>query len=621
MIILSSLTHSFGSRVLFDRVDFQFPHRERIALVGPNGAGKSTLLDIIVGRREPSDGEVRKPKDLRIGYLPQIPNPNPKASIIEECMSGATELVDLQARMDECLAKMNDSVEAADAYTEIERRFANHGGYEWQGRADKIIQGLGFRHPDQDPLQLSGGWRMRLELAKIFLRRPDFLLLDEPTNHLDLPALAWVERYLQSYQGTMVFVSHDRPLLNRLATSVLELRHGRLRSFVGNFDAYLEQRHLREEEVQAKLEGLRREQKHHQDFIDRFGAKASKATQAQSRAKMLAKLQALEEDLESQVDQADQTIHIRLPEIEASSRVPLIVKDLSIGYASTVLCKSIHFQLERGARIAVIGSNGIGKSTLLKTLVGEIPKLRGDFLWDQKTTRAYFAQDQLFDDLPPMSILQLMQREGCGEPEARRMLGAMLFRGEDVHKSIHVLSGGERHRVGLAKLFYARSNLLLLDEPTNHLDMSSVSLLISTLQQYKGSLIMVSHDRDFIDELATHILVLLPDGRSEIFEGNLESYQRLAKISGFPDILDPEPEESPKPVVAKSKPKPKSSNGESLLKKIKVLEDEHALIQKALSETAPTDAAALHQLLEQEAAIIAKKEQLEDTWLQNQIET
>lgn len=526
-------------------MSYHFPEGERIALVGANGAGKTTLLDILTEEEEIEGGTILKPGRLRLGYLPQEPNLNPAASVLEESVAGGEGYMQaLYRRHHEALHKM--SVDYSDKthaeFEKVDFEFQREGGYAMESEAKAVLKGLGFTDPmiHSDPKSLSGGWRMRLELAKIFVNKPSFLILDEPTNHLDLPSLVWVERWLQSYQGTLLFVSHDKSLLDRLPTYTLHLNLGKLTAYKGNFTSFLEQRELKMQQDAATSEGLKRRREHLQSFVDRFGAKASKAAQAQSRVKMIARIREMEDSVPSE-DNAD-SIALTIPMGPPSGREVLKVKDGSIGYRE-VLASQVELLVERGQRIAVIGANGIGKSTLLKTIAGVLPPKSGEFTLGYNAVMAWFAQDQL-DILETNKTLMynvLQASAQTSEREARSLLGSLLFRGEDVFKNVGVLSGGEKARVGLARLLAQRANFLVMDEPTNHLDLSSVEILVEALQDYKGTLLFVSHDRNFIDAVCTHVFVMLPDGRSQLFVGKLEDYQRLAKTSGFPDVLDPAP--------------------------------------------------------------------------------
>ena len=376
---------------------------------------------------------------------------------------------------------------------------------------------------------------MRLELARLFIREPDFLILDEPTNHLDLPSLMWVEGYLQSFRGTLLFVSHDRALLNRLATITLHLSSSRISAYSGNFDNFLAQREARLEQDQATRDQLSRRREAMEQFVQRFGAKATKATQAQSRVKMISKIRDLENDLPSAESFA--SVFIDIPPPAPTPRIVLTIESGAIGYSSP-LATGIQLKIERGSRIAVIGANGIGKSTLLRTIAGRLSAMGGTFSLSQGVTPSYFAKDQLETLHADKSVLEnLLNQTSLGEGQARNLLGSFLFRGDDVKKPLSVLSGGEASRLGLACTLAKRSGLLLLDEPTNHLDMASVESLSASLAEWAGTALFVSHDRTFIDGVATHIFAMLSDGRSMLFEGQLGDYSRLSILAGFPNVL------------------------------------------------------------------------------------
>ncbi|KAB8027970.1 ribosomal protection-like ABC-F family protein [Fluviispira multicolorata] len=543
MIRIENLCKAYAAKVLFQNTTYHFPEAERVALVGPNGAGKSTLLNIICGIDEADTGQIVKPAKVNLGYLPQEPNANPKPTLLEECVDGAIKLRELKRLLDNILEQMenNYSEEVHKKYEKIENDFREAGGYALEARAKGILLGLGFRDFQfiKNPKELSGGWRMRLELARVFLNDPDFLVLDEPTNHLDLPSLIWVEKFLQSFQGTLLFVSHDRSLLNRLSTVTLHLNNGKLTPYKGNFDSFLEQREHRLELEAAQADRLKKRMEEVQRFVDRFKAKASKAKQAQSRVKMLARMKELEGtfDLDNAVDE----ISFSLPKAIASGREVLTVEKLSIGYES-VLSKDIHLKVARGQKIAIIGPNGIGKSTLLKTISSIIRPFDGNFELGHNVSLAFFAQDQLDVLDEKLTVLENVMRSSgnVSERRARSLLGSFLFKRDDVFKPVKVLSGGEKSRVGLACLLLQEANFLLLDEPTNHLDMSSAEILAQAIDEYDGTVLFVSHDRNFIDSICTHVFAMTNDGRFALFEGKLEDYERLAPLSGFPDILSPD---------------------------------------------------------------------------------
>ena len=426
------------------------------------------------------------------------------------------------------------------AYEVAESSFRAAGGYALDAKVGGILSGLGFDEimVEKDPRTLSGGWRMRLELARLFMAEPEFLILDEPTNHLDLPSLVWVERYLNAFDGTLLFVSHDRALLNRLASQTLHLNRGRLDPYRGNFDAFLEAKAEKETQEAAQLSQIKRRRAEMQKFVDRFGAKASKASQAQSRVKMIDRLRSLEDGFDN--DRSEETAVFSLPEPIKTPRIALQIKDGAIGY-DKILSQGLDMEIEKGWKVAIIGANGIGKSTLLKTLIGHLPALDGVFT-PAPVPAALFSQNQTDSlDLEKTVLENLQAETDLPERQARSLLGGFLFRSDDVFKPARVLSGGELSRLGLACILGRRVGLLYLDEPTNHLDMASVAMLAAALNQYDGTALFVSHDRTFIDEVCTHVFAMLPTGASMLFEGKLDDYSRQAALAGFPDVLSQTP--------------------------------------------------------------------------------
>jgi ATP-binding cassette subfamily F protein 3 len=543
MIRIEGLSKSFGQKSVLGDVSFHFPDGERIALVGANGAGKTTFLDILTGTLDADRGEVLRPSRLKLGYLPQEPNPSPESTVLEEVLCGGHgHIQDLVRRHRQVSLALESGYSEAihRAWEDVDQEYRLSNGYALDGIARSILSGLGFREGmlAQSPKTLSGGWRMRVELAKIFLNKPNFLILDEPTNHLDLPSLVWVETWLKNFDGTLLFVSHDQALLRRLPTMTLHLNAGKLTPYQGNLDQFLEERERRLSEEAAFAEGLKRRREHLERFVDRFGAKASKASQAQSKLKMISRIR----DLESGVtgDDSIESMSLSIPLGVTSGREVLAIKNGEIGYKEP-LSRGINLLIERGQKIAVIGANGIGKSTFLKTIAGRIDALGGDFKLGHNVNFSWFAQDQLDTLDQSKNVLDniLCSSASVTQQVARNILGALLFHGDDVKKLVRVLSGGEKARVGLARLLAQDSNFLLLDEPTNHLDISSCEILAQALRDYPGTVMFVSHDRQFIDSVCTHVFAMLPDGRGHLFEGVLEDYQRQARISGFPDVLTP----------------------------------------------------------------------------------
>jgi ATP-binding cassette subfamily F protein 3 len=632
MLRIDRLKKTFGPRVLFQDVTYHFPEAERVALVGANGAGKTTLLNILCGLDQPDDGTVLAPSHVSVGYLPQKPNPEPEATVLRECEAGAVKLRALRAKMDEAMQSSDER--SLHAYEQAESAYRLAGGYALESRATSILKGLGFTQDalGKDPRALSGGWRMRLELARLFIRDPDFLILDEPTNHLDLPSLVWVESYLQSFRGTLLFVSHDRALLNRLATITLHLSSGRLTPYKGNFDRFLAQREARLEQDLAAKDQLRRRREAMEHFVERFGAKATKATQAQSRVKMIAKIRDLEDEIPT--EEAESSVFIDIPTPPPTARIVLRIESGAIGY-DRPLAAGIKLQVEKGAKVAIIGANGIGKSTLLRTIAGRLQPIGGEFQLGQSVTYSYFAQEQTETLDPKKTVLQNLLSEGMlGEREARNLLGSFLFRGDDVKKTLSVLSGGEASRLGLACALARRAGLLLLDEPTNHLDMSSVESLAASLADWEGTAIFVSHDRTFIDGVATHVFAMLPDGRSMLFEGQLADYARLAAVAGFPNVLAIEPEAPPAegkatkpsaaaPRVNEDEVKELKRQRQTVAKKVDKLDADMSraragihTAEAALAAADPTKHEQTTALFKEKSVLESQLDRLETEWLE-----
>lgn len=536
MLILSNLSKNFHGRFVLKDLSYNFPHTGRIALVGVNGAGKSTLLNILCNLDEPDGGGVTKPKSKLIGYLPQEPNPDPKDSILIECMSGAEELFQTMLDMNKASAEMGEEFtnEKYEQFEYLENLFRSKEGYSFEYNASRILLGLGFRKEDLEkhPKTLSGGWKMRLELAKILIKNPDFLILDEPTNHLDLPTIIWLENYLKKFKGTVLFVSHDEALLSSLPNIILHLKDGDLTEYQGNYDDFLVQYELREANKIAALKNIEGKIETVSRFIERFGAKASKATQARSKMKMVARL---ERDASGiTVNKDDAEINIRIPLKQKSGKEVITFEDCSIGYTNKPLVKKISFTAMRGQKIAIVGANGLGKSTLIKSIMNQVPFLVGDIKIGHNVKMAYYAQDQAeYLDMKQTALDNLKAANPeLPEGNARSILGSFLFRGGDVYKRVNILSGGEKSRLSLACLLVQDANFLLLDEPTNHLDMLSTEILSEALASYEGTVMFVSHNRSFINAVATHTLAFSSKGEAYFSKGNIEELNLFAEGEG-----------------------------------------------------------------------------------------
>ncbi|RKH98422.1 ABC transporter ATP-binding protein [Corallococcus sp. AB030] len=527
LVIAQDISLAYGKKVLFDEDNFTLGPRDRVGLVGANGTGKSSLMKIIAGASLPDGGTVQYSRRARAGYLPQEIAGLPEGTVVEAVMSTVPGRDSLEVRLKDteaALAGSSDEEEQlelaqtlADLHAELddfENRYGRH-------HAERILKGLGFKDADlSKPTQaLSGGWRMRAALAGLLLQDPDLLLLDEPTNHLDVPTLAWFDGFLRRSNKAMVLISHDRDFLNRQINRVVSLEMEGVREYAGNYEDYKRQRAEEMVLLQARAEKVEQRRAELQGFIDRFGAKATKAKQAQSRAKMLAKLEKV------QVLEERQTMKFRFPEVERSGRDVVLMEDITKRYGALTVYDGLNARLERGQRIAVVGANGAGKTTLLKMVAGELAPDSGKVTVGHNVVVGYYAQHHADKLDRRNTIIEEVRPLAEDKPESyvRGVLGAFLFSGDDVDKPIGVLSGGERARVALAKLLLVPSNFLLMDEPTNHLDLDSSEMLIEALKLYGGTLLFVSHNRSFINNLCTHVWEVA-DGKLTSHAGNLDEY-------------------------------------------------------------------------------------------------
>ncbi|AFE10995.1 ABC transporter ATP-binding protein [Corallococcus coralloides DSM 2259] len=527
LVIAQDISLAYGKKVLFDEDNFTLGPRDRVGLVGANGTGKSSLMKIIAGASQPDGGTVQYSRRARAGYLPQEIAGLPEGTVVEAVMSTVPGRDSLESRLKDteaALAASTDEEEQlelaqtlADLHAELddfENRYGRH-------HAERILKGLGFKDADlSKPTQaLSGGWRMRAALAGLLLQDPDLLLLDEPTNHLDVPTLAWFDGFLRRSNKAMVLISHDRDFLNRQINRVVSLEMEGVREYAGNYEDYKRQRAEEMVLLQARAEKVEQRRAELQGFIDRFGAKATKAKQAQSRAKMLAKLEKV------QVLEERQTMKFRFPEVERSGRDVVLMEGITKRYGPLTVYDGLNARLERGQRIAVVGANGAGKTTLLKMVAGELAPDSGKVTLGHNVVVGYYAQHHADKLDRRNTIIEEVRPLAADKPESyvRGVLGAFLFSGDDVDKPIGVLSGGERARVALAKLLLIPSNFLLMDEPTNHLDLDSSEMLIEALKLYGGTLLFVSHNRSFINNLCTHVWEVA-DGKLTSHAGNLDEY-------------------------------------------------------------------------------------------------
>jgi ATP-binding cassette subfamily F protein 3 len=528
LIQLQRLHKQFGERVLLDHVTWQVGDHDRVGLCGPNGAGKTTLLRMLAGLDEPDDGQVMRPTALTIGYLPQDGLAHGGTTVFAEASLALKPLLDMKAEMHTLEERLGDaSVPEAEheallhRYSEVQERFRLADGYQLEQKVSTVLRGLGFELEDfaKSTDQLSGGWQMRLALAKLLLGQPDLLLLDEPTNHLDLDARNWLEAYLAAYPHSVILVSHDRYFLDAVVTRIADLALRTITDYHCNYSQYLVQR----EEKMTRLREAKKRQDEEiarvQEFIDRFRYKATKAAQVQSRIKMLEKVERID------VPPERKRIHFQFPSAPKSGRMVFELIHLHKSYGTKVVLDNVNLHIERGDRIALVGHNGAGKSTLMRMLSAEEPADRGERREGHQVVTQYFAQDEATRLDPALTVYETL---ASGSPDTmipaiRNILGGFLFSGDDVYKKVAVLSGGERTRLAVARMLLRPSNTLLLDEPTNHLDLDSKEVLLDALVDYGGTLIFVSHDRYFVERLATKI-VEVHDGKAILYPGTYAEY-------------------------------------------------------------------------------------------------
>ncbi len=550
MIHVENLTKRYGERVLLEDVSWHVKKKDRIGLSGPNGAGKTTLLKMLAGLEEPDEGTIRMASDTTIGYLPQDGIVHHGRTVYDEVVLAFTELLALKEEQHRIEEKLTD-VDPAESerllvrYAEVTERFKDRGGWEIEARVAEVLKGLGFSPEDQKrPTQeFSGGWQMRIALAKLLLARPNLLLMDEPTNHHDLPARNWLEEYLHDYPGSVVLVSHDRYFLDATVLRITEVGLRTLTDYHGNYSKYvvehaaamerLREAHRRQSEEIDKAEA----------FINKFRYQATKARQVQSRIKQLDKVERIE------IPAARKKIRFKFPDAPKPGRVVLELKGVQRAYGDKVVLKRVDMLIEKNERIALVGANGAGKSTLMRLLAGVDQPTEGVRLSGHQVVIDYFAQDQAAVLNPTRTVYEEMTSASPTTmvPMIRNILGGFLFSGDDIYKRVSVLSGGERNRLALAKMLLNPSNVLLLDEPTNHLDLDSKEVLLEALDDYGGTLIFVSHDRYFVDRLANKV-VDVGGGEAMVYPGGYEDFVawKKAREAG---VAAPMPTRDRKPVV------------------------------------------------------------------------
>jgi ATP-binding cassette subfamily F protein 3 len=529
MISITNLSYYIGGRALYENASMSIKPKDKIGLIGLNGRGKSTLLRLIVGDYTPDAGSISKSNDCTIGFLNQdLLSYQSDDSILTVAMGAFKDAVDTQRQIEKVLHQLetNYSDALVETLTKLQEKFERLDGYTMQSKAEEILEGIGFSTPDlHRPLrEFSGGWRMRVMLAKLLLEKPSLLMLDEPTNHLDLPSIEWVENYLRSYEGAVIVVSHDRVFLDNVVTKTVDVTQQQLVTYEGNYSFYLEEKELRQEIQQNAFENQQQKIRQAERFIERFRAKSTKARQVQSRVKALEKLDLIEEVVDDTA-----AVNFKFTYKQQPGRYLVTLDQVSKAYGDLEILRNTSAQVERGDKIALIGANGRGKSTLLRILSGTEP-VEGNVTLGFNVIQAFFAQHQLESLRVDNEILEELKQAGSGktEQELRNILGCFLFAGDDVFKKIKVLSGGEKSRVALAKTLISEANFLLLDEPTNHLDFISENILIQALQQYTGSFVVVSHNRHFVSQIANKIWYI-EDKQIKEYPGTFDEYEYWRK--------------------------------------------------------------------------------------------
>ncbi|ULQ54011.1 ribosomal protection-like ABC-F family protein [Flavihumibacter fluvii] len=590
LVGLQNVTFEFGARVIVSDATWHIQPGERIGLIGYNGTGKSTLLKVLVGEYLPSSGTVEKSRGTTIGYLHQdLLSFDTNQSILEVALS-AFEKVQLLEKEIDRLGKLLEATgdektlhDYSDALHELELM----GGYDIHHRTEEVLHGLGFSQEDiaRPYKEFSGGWRMRVLLAKMILQQPDLLLLDEPTNHLDLPSIEWLEKYLLHYKGSVVIVSHDKFFLNRMINKVVEVYQKQLHFYNGNYEFYETEKAMRVELQMRAFENQQDYIRQQERFIERFRAKATKAAAAQSAMKRLDKIDRIEE---VEIERPNIKINFRID--KTPGKVLCELKHVTKRFGSNTIVENTSAEIERGDKIALIGANGKGKSTLLRIIAG-VEKFDGERKWGHNVDESFYAQHQL--EALDLNNTLLEEMKACGsqktEQELRTLLGCFLFSGDDTDKKIKVLSGGEKARVALAKTIVSKANFLMLDEPTNHLDMHSVELLVESLNKYEGSFILVSHDRYFISKAANKIWEIV-DHEIKEFKGTyaewIEWKERMARLA-------PKPEKSAAPAVAEKiapaavieKPAPNKPFNKDLQKELQRLQKQFSQLEEKIARS------------------------------------
>ena len=633
MISINNLTVAFGGFTLLNDINFHINDNDKIGLVGKNGAGKSTLLKIILGLNTPTSGKVVRPAGLQIGYLPQQMEHAKDKSVIEETLTAFSELFSMQKKIEEISEQLAQRTDYQSkeyekliiSLNEYNDRVSLIENEPVESQAERVLVGLGFKREEfsRPTSTFSQGWNMRIELAKILLRKPDMLLLDEPTNHLDIESIEWFEDYLKNFNGAIVLISHDRKFLDNITNRTVEIMLGRIYDYKVPYSRYKILRKERIEQQRAAYENQQRMIDKTEEFIERFRYKATKSNQVQSRIKQLEKLERIEVDLE---DTAAMTV--KFPPAPRSGQVVFRAKDAVVGYGSKVIISGVNISIERGEKIAFVGRNGEGKTTMMRVITRELFPIEGEALLGYNVDLGYYAQNQedildkndtVYDTLDKIAVGDIRTR-------LRDILAAFLFRGEDIDKKVAVLSGGERARLAMAKLMLKPHNLLALDEPTNHMDLLSKDILKQALLKYDGTLVIVSHDRDFLDGLVNKVYEFR-DGTVKEHLGGISDFLERKRLSTLSELERKETaaaavEEKPKPAPGVSYAEQKEQAREIKRRRARVerceneiaqLEDKLGKVEKLLAEK--SDSQGLSELLNEYDELKGMLDKKMDEWL------
>lgn len=581
MVSVSNISYFIGGRALYQNASMFIKPNDKIGLIGLNGRGKSTLLKIINGDIRIDAGSISKAKDCTIGFLNQdLLSYQTDDAILTVAMGAFKAAVDTQRQLEKVIHQLETeySDELVNKLTNLQEKFEQLDGYTMQSKAEEVLEGIGFSTKDlHRPLrEFSGGWRMRVMLAKLLLEKPSCLMLDEPTNHLDLPSIEWVENYLRNYEGAVVIVSHDRTFLDNVASKTVEVTQEQLITYEGNYTFYLQEKEMREEIQQGAYENQQAKIRQTERFIERFRAKATKSKQVQSRVKALDRMDKIEEVVNDTAE-----VNFRFTFKQTSGRHVITMKDISKAYGPLDILKNTSAVIERGDKIALIGANGKGKSTLLR-IIANGEDVQGDRTIGYNVIYGFYAQHQLESLKVNNEILDELKQAGSGktEQELRNVLGCFLFTDEDVFKKIKVLSGGEKSRVALAKTLISEANFLLLDEPTNHLDFISENILIQALQQYQGTFIVVSHNRHFVSQVANKIWYI-DNHQIKVYPGTYDEYEYWRKKNeAAPVEVAPAKKQGAKPKQEKTSTPTNTKKIADLNKELKKVEDAIHQIQK-----------------------------------------